>query len=95
MRDLLVFVRTYQAYPLSENVSSSTIVPIVSFIAVIIYLLSLLWSEVFGYKVPVFGIKSLWEPIVVSNFRFFRHAEDVLVEGYRAVSRKCLSTEIK
>ncbi|QKX63436.1 uncharacterized protein TRUGW13939_10606 [Talaromyces rugulosus] len=80
----MVFVRTYQAYPLSENVSSSTIVPIVSFIVIIIYLLSLLWSEVFGYKVPVFGIKSLWEPIVVSNFRFFRHAEDVLVEGYRA-----------
>ncbi|PYH91567.1 cytochrome P450 [Aspergillus ellipticus CBS 707.79] len=48
------------------------------------YCLSFVWSQIFGYKVPVFGVKSLWEPIMMSNFRFFLRAEDVLVEGYRA-----------
>jgi len=50
------------------------------------YCISFAWSSLFGYKVPVFGVKSLWEPIMVSNYRFFRHAETVLEEGYRAVS---------
>ncbi|KAJ5720789.1 cytochrome P450 [Penicillium malachiteum] len=52
------------------------------------YCLSFAWSSIFGYKFPVFGVKSLWEPIVVSNFRFFRSAEEVLQEGYRACKDK-------
>lgn len=51
------------------------------------YCISIILSQIFGYKVPVFGVVTQLEPIVVSNFRFFRHAEDVLNEGYRAVSQ--------
>ncbi|KAJ5915486.1 cytochrome P450 [Penicillium verhagenii] len=52
------------------------------------YFLSFAWSHVFGYKVPVFGVNTLWEPIMVSNYRFFRRAEEVLAEGYRACTDK-------
>lgn len=86
MKDLLVLASTYQTYPFVENVSSSALFLIASATATIVYLLSFLWGQIFGHKVPVVGVKSLWEPIVVSNFRFFRQAEDVLVEGYRTVS---------
>lgn len=89
MRDLLVLASTYQAYPFSENGSSSVLFLMASATAAIVYL-SFLRSQIFGHKVPVVGIKSLWEPIVVSNFRFFRHAEDVLTEGYCTVSHDCL-----
>lgn len=50
-------------------------------------MLSVLYTHVFHSKFPVFGVSSKLEPIVISNFRFFRHAEDVLNEGYQAVSR--------
>ncbi|KAH8645694.1 hypothetical protein BX600DRAFT_519280 [Xylariales sp. PMI_506] len=53
-------------------------------LAVAAYLLSFAFSLVFGYKVPTFGVYSQLEPVVVSNFRFFRHAEDILIEGYQA-----------
>ncbi|KAJ5113809.1 cytochrome P450 [Penicillium angulare] len=48
------------------------------------YCLSFAWSSIFSYNFPVFGVKSLWEPIIVSNLRFFRSAETVLHEGYLA-----------
>lgn len=50
------------------------------------YMLSCIFSQIFGYKVPIFGVYSQLEPIMISNFRFFRHAEDVLNQGYQAVS---------
>ena len=50
------------------------------------YFVSVTVSQIFGYQVPIFGIKNQFEPIVVSNFRFFQHAEEILNEGYRAVS---------
>jgi hypothetical protein len=77
-----LLVHTYEKSSLAQNGSSSTILAI----AIGFYVFSFAWSKIFGYKVSVFGIKSAWEPIVVSNFRFFLHAEEVLLEGYRAVS---------
>lgn len=53
-------------------------------LAVGVYMLSFAFSQIFSYKVPVFGVSSQLEPIMISNFRFFRHAEDVLNEGYQA-----------
>ncbi|KAJ6031352.1 cytochrome P450 [Penicillium herquei] len=50
------------------------------------YCLSFAWSRIFSYKFPMFGVKSLWEPIILSQFRFFRSGETILQEGYRAVS---------
>ncbi|PLB51301.1 cytochrome P450 [Aspergillus steynii IBT 23096] len=52
------------------------------------YFLSFAWSAIFGYKVPVFGVKTPWEPTMVSNFRFFMRAGDVLNEGYNACKGK-------
>lgn len=49
-------------------------------------MLSFAISQILGYKVPVFGVSTQLEPTMVSNFRFFRRAEDVLNEGYQAVS---------
>lgn len=34
-------------------------------------------------KVPTVGIRSAYEMGVVSNYRFYREAEGILVEGYR------------
>lgn len=56
-------------------------------LAVGAYMVSFAVSRVFGYKVPVYGVSSQFEPTMVSNFRFFRRAENVLNEGYQAVSR--------
>ncbi|KAJ5726101.1 cytochrome P450 [Penicillium malachiteum] len=52
------------------------------------YCLSFAWTSIFGYKFPVVGVKSLWEPIMMSNFRFFRSGGTVLQEGYRAFRDK-------
>jgi ent-kaurene oxidase len=51
-----------------------------------VYILYCALSQVLGYKYPVFGVVSQLEPVMISNFRFFRHAEDILNEGYQAVS---------
>ncbi|KAF7531231.1 hypothetical protein G7054_g9086 [Neopestalotiopsis clavispora] len=48
------------------------------------YMLSVAFVQIFGYKVPIFGVSSKLEPTMISNFRFFRRAEDILNEGYRA-----------
>ncbi|PTB66982.1 cytochrome P450 [Trichoderma citrinoviride] len=53
-----------------------------------LYMLSSIFAQIFGYKYPIFGISSQLEPIVVSNFRFFRRAEDILNEGYQACKGK-------
>ncbi|KAH8878739.1 cytochrome P450 [Thozetella sp. PMI_491] len=52
------------------------------------YMLPFTLTQIFGYKYPVFGVSSQLEPIIVSNFRFFRRAEDILNEGYRACKDK-------
>ena len=77
-----LLIHTYEKSSLPQNGSSSTILAI----AIGFYVFSFAWSKIFGYKVPVFGIKSTWEPTMVSNFRFFLHAEEILLGGYRAVS---------
>lgn len=55
------------------------------FLAVGAYCCSIFWSQIFGYKLPIFGTKSPWEPVIISNFRFFHHAEQVLQQGYNEV----------
>ncbi|KAI1170439.1 cytochrome P450 [Nemania sp. FL0916] len=53
-----------------------------------LYILSSAFSHMFADKHPVFGVYSKFEPIMVSNFRFFHRAEDILNEGYRACKDK-------
>ena len=36
-------------------------------------------------KIPIVGIKSVFEVGLVSNYRFYRDAEAILVEGYNKV----------
>lgn len=36
-------------------------------------------------KIPVVGVRSKLEAGLVSNFRFYRNAEAILVEGYTKV----------
>lgn len=66
----------------TEHLTSTSMLAL---LAIGAYVLSVIISQIFGYKVPLFGSVSKLEPIVLSNFRFFRHAEDVLNEGYEAV----------
>ena len=40
--------------------------------------------------VPLVGVRSKMEPSIVSNFRFYRHAETILVEGYQTVNHPTL-----
>ncbi|KAB8210218.1 cytochrome P450 [Aspergillus parasiticus] len=77
----------HHTYLLPDDAFFSSILAVMA-MAIIPYLLSSGWSKLFGYKVPIVGIKSFWEPIVVSNFRFFLHAEEVLADGYRTCKHK-------
>jgi hypothetical protein len=77
----------YRDIPLSSLEELTTPWALIAMIGGL-YMLSSIFSQIFGYKYPIFGISSQLEPIVVSNFRFFRRAEDILNEGYQAVSLK-------
>lgn len=36
-------------------------------------------------KIPTVGSRSMFEAGIISNFRFYKHAEAVLIEGYTKV----------
>ncbi|XDG04700.1 hypothetical protein ABKA04_004315 [Annulohypoxylon sp. FPYF3050] len=52
------------------------------------YILFSAVSQMFGYNYPVFGVSFKFEPTMVSNFRFFHNAEDILNEGYSVCKDK-------
>ena len=76
---------THSAFPLSSLEELTSPWALIALVGGL-YMLSSIFAQIFGYKYPIFGISSQLEPIVVSNFRFFRRAEDILNEGYQAVS---------
>ncbi|TFB00206.1 Ent-kaurene oxidase [Trichoderma ghanense] len=78
---------SYSAFPLSSLEELTSPWAIIALVGGL-YMLSSILSQIFGYKYPIFGISSQLEPIVVSNFRFFRRAEDILNEGYQACKGK-------
>lgn len=49
------------------------------------YGLSLVVSLLSQSKVPLVGVRSKFEPGLISNFRFYRHAGAILTEGYTKV----------
>ncbi|KAJ5636932.1 cytochrome P450 [Penicillium longicatenatum] len=83
MTDATLLVDSHEISLVTKDGPSSLILTM-SALLTTFYLLSFGWSQIFGFKVPVFGVKSLWEPIVVSNFRFFLRAEEILTQGYNA-----------
>ncbi|KAI1799845.1 cytochrome P450 [Daldinia bambusicola] len=52
------------------------------------YIFFSILSQIFGYKYPLFGVSFQFEPIMISNFRFFTRAEEILNEGYLACMDK-------
>ncbi|KAI1465653.1 cytochrome P450 [Daldinia caldariorum] len=46
------------------------------------YILFSTLSQIFGYKYPLFGVFFQLEPIMISNYRFFTRADEILNEGY-------------
>lgn len=53
---------------------------------VILYTASTLAQHLRAAKVPLVGRRFFLEPQFVTNFRFFRHAGEVLGDGYNRVS---------
>ncbi len=54
-------------------------------LALCLYGCMLLVSLFYVPKIPVVGVRSKLEAGLVSNFRFYRNAEAILVEGYTKV----------
>lgn len=48
-------------------------------------------ARVRSSKIPTVGSQSIFEAGIISNFRFYKHAEAVLVEGYTKVHLKISS----
>ena len=47
-------------------------------------------SWIRGSKIPTVGTRSVFEAGIVSNFRFYKDAQAVLVEGYSKVKSRTL-----
>lgn len=52
-------------------------------------IISIISVRLRGPKVPLVGLKSIFEPRVVANFRFFRDSAAVIKEGYSKASFLC------
>ena len=56
------------------------------------YILSIISVRLQGPKAPLVGLKSIFEPRLVANFRFFKDSAAIINEGYskaNATARKC------
>ena len=63
--------------------------PILGFVILGFCLLTIMLAQAQHTEpnIPLVGVRSQVEAGIVSNFRFYRHAETILVEGYQKVSR--------
>lgn len=59
------------------------------FLAFGLYACFLLRLCFFQSKVPLVGVRSRFEAGLVSNYRFYKDAETVLLEGYAKVRTEC------
>jgi hypothetical protein len=50
-----------------------------------LYVSSILSMHVFGGNFPLVGVKSILEPRIVANYRFFKNNVGVVNEGYKKV----------
>lgn len=60
--------------------------PFLATVVVILYTVSALAQHLRAAKVPLVGRRFAFEPQFVTNLRFFRHAGEVLGNGYARVS---------
>lgn len=51
-------------------------------LSVFAYLLSIISVRLQGPKAPLVGLKSIFEPRLVANFRFFKDSAAIINEGY-------------
>lgn len=51
-------------------------------LSVCVYLLSIISVRLQGPRAPLVGLKSIFEPRLVANFRFFRDSASIINEGY-------------
>ena len=51
-------------------------------LSVCAYLLSIISVRLQGPKAPIVGLRSIFEPRLVANFRFFRDSAAIINEGY-------------
>lgn len=61
-----------------------------SLMALGFYVCLLVRAWVFRSKVPMVGVQSSFELRLVSSFRFYTHAEAILLDGYTKVGRSFL-----
>ncbi len=47
-----------------------------------LYILSIISVRLQGPKAPLVGLRSIFEPRLVANFRFFKNSSSVINEGY-------------
>lgn len=50
------------------------------------YIVSIVSVRVQGPKAPLVGLKSIFEPRVLANYRFFKDSAAIINEGYARVS---------
>ena len=51
-------------------------------LSVCLYLVSIISVRLQGPKAPLVGLKSIFEPRLVANFRFFKDSAAIINEGY-------------
>ena len=56
----------------------------------IVYVSSILSMRLGGGKFPLVGVKSILEPRIVANYRFFKNNVGVVNEGYKKVRPRYL-----
>lgn len=60
--------------------------PVLTLFVIILYAVSVLSQYLRAANVPLVGRRFVFEPQFITNFRFFRHASEVLNGGYAKVS---------
>ena len=64
-----------------------------SLVALGLYICLIAKAWISRSKVPMVGAHSCFELGLMSNFRFYKHAESILLEGYNKVSTSSLVLE--
>lgn len=62
-----------------DGISPLWVVPVLS---VCLYVISIISLRLGGPKTPLVGLRSIFEPRIVANFRFFKDSAGIINEGY-------------
>ena len=68
-------------------VESVTVLEILLFLSIGSYIVSIVSVRIQGPKAPLVGFKSILEPRLIANYRFFKDAAAIINEGYSKAGR--------